>query len=302
MNEQYKKFIAAKLQKSGYTDIKNVPKSDYLIATTKGGAKVCVCCEYSEFDLFVEDVTALIKAKATFGCNAVLLVTNTSLSAEVKEFASSQKIIIKDNVVFSDGIKTVEEDSSVKLKEKTHKKNRKNSTNKLVFIFVILLLGIIIIQSIGSDNDPSSSMDDLQNDENIISEHDADFEQNTNGSLDNVKKWYEDQTASISQSLIDYSKNIDGLSALNVNSSRFRFGESNDWYDCHYTLGFVCIVDGVTYSGEARAFLKYQDDIVHWFHFEIFSNTGIQSLVEHYDDSYDQIIEEYYKELVGKYN
>ena len=41
---------------------------------------------------------------------------------------------------------------------------------------------------------------------------------------------------------------------------------------------------------------------VNWFHFEIFSNAGVQSLVEHYDDSYDQIIEDYYKELESKYN
>lgn len=45
--------------------------------------------------------------------------------------------------------------------------------------------------------------------------------------------------------------------------------------------------------------MKYQDNTVNWFHFEIFSNTGVQSLVEHYDDSYDQIIEDYYKELAG---
>lgn len=56
-----------------------------------------------------------------------------------------------------------------------------------------------------------------------------------------------------------------------------------------------------TYNGEARAFMKYQDDSVDWFHFEIFSNTGAQSLVDHYDDSYDQIIEDYYKELESLY-
>ncbi len=47
--------------------------------------------------------------------------------------------------------------------------------------------------------------------------------------------------------------------------------------------------------------MKYQDDSVDWFHFEIFSNTGAQSLVDHYDDSYDQIIEDYYKELESLY-
>ena len=46
--------------------------------------------------------------------------------------------------------------------------------------------------------------------------------------------------------------------------------------------------------------MKYQDDAVNWFHFEIFSDSGTP-LVEHYDDSYDQIIEDYYKELESLY-
>ena len=98
---------------------------------------------------------------------------------------------------------------------------------------------------------------------------------------------------------MEYAKSIDGLTSLNVDSSKFRFGEDSGWYDCHYTFIFTCKINGTTYNGEARAFMKYQDNTVNWFHFEIFSNTGVQSLVEHYDDSYDQIIEDYYKELAG---
>ena len=116
-----------------------------------------------------------------------------------------------------------------------------------------------------------------------------------------VKKWYESQISAVSQALIEYAKAVDGLTVLNVNSSRFRFGEDSGWYDCHYTFAFTCVVDGVSYPGEARAFMKYNDNTVNWFHFEIFSNNSATSLVEHYDDSYDKIIEDYYKELERTY-
>ena len=47
--------------------------------------------------------------------------------------------------------------------------------------------------------------------------------------------------------------------------------------------------------------LVKQDDNIQWFSFEIFDNDGIQSIVELYDDSYDQIIEDYYQELEAQY-
>ncbi len=118
-------------------------------------------------------------------------------------------------------------------------------------------------------------------------------------SLADVQRWYEKQTAAVSQALMDYSKSINGLTSLNVNSSRFFFG--GDWNDCYYKFTFTCNVDGENYLGEARAFLKHQDSVVNWFSFEIFDNDGIQSLVEHYDDNYDTIIEDYYKELAAQY-
>ena len=120
--------------------------------------------------------------------------------------------------------------------------------------------------------------------------------------LEDVRVWYDNQTAAVSQSLMDYANSVDGLSALNVDSSKFRFGEEDGWYDCHYTFQFSCKINGVNHIGEARAFVKYQDSTVNWFHFEIFSNEDIQSVVEHYDDSYDEIIEEYYKELKKQFD
>ena len=124
----------------------------------------------------------------------------------------------------------------------------------------------------------------------------------TNTTLTDVEEWYNNQTPTVSQSLMEYAKSVNGLTTLNVTSSQFRFGEEDGWYDCHYTFHFTCKINGVNYSGEARAFMEYQDSTINWFHFEIFSNTDIQPIVEHYNDSYDTIIENYYKELEDKYS
>lgn len=123
---------------------------------------------------------------------------------------------------------------------------------------------------------------------------------NTAVTLSDIQKWYENQMPAVGQTLTEYAQSVDGLSNLNVNSSRFFFG--GDWYDCYYKFSFTCKVNGVNHIGEARAFLKYQEDTVHWFSFEIFGNDSLQSVVELYDDSYDQIIEDYYKELESLYN
>ena len=138
----------------------------------------------------------------------------------------------------------------------------------------------------------------------VETKQDSNSSQNPNAktTLSDIKKWYNNQTSAVSQCLMEYANSVNGLSSLNVNSSKFRFGEDSGWYDCHYTFHFTCKINGVTHTGEARAFMKYQDSTVNWFHFEIFSNNSIQSIVEHYDDSYDKIIENYYKELQKKYN
>ena len=123
---------------------------------------------------------------------------------------------------------------------------------------------------------------------------------NTAVTLSDIQKWYENQMPAVGQALQEYALSVDGLSNLNVNSSQFFFG--GEWFDCYYKFSFTCKVNGVNHSGEARAFLKYQEDTVQWFSFEIFGNDSLQSVVELYDDSYDQIIEDYYKELESLYN
>lgn len=149
------------------------------------------------------------------------------------------------------------------------------------------------------DNQNDNTTDNSTNEQPTTSTTQKPEDQTT---MVDVQKWYENQIPAVSQALNEYAKSVDGLTVLNVNSSKFRFGEDSGWYDCHYTFAFTCKVNGVSYTGEARAFMKYNENTVNWFHFEIFSNSGVTSLVEHYDDSYDKIIEDYYKELESKYN
>ena len=184
------------------------------------------------------------------------------------------------------------------------------------FVAICLAAAVMTMVVMGNSMEPTSTgggsgTNDSQNTDVSNSNNDIDIDNsNTNTeneqegktTLADVKKWYDNQVPAVSQSLMEYAKSVNGLTGLNVDSSKFRFGEDSGWYDCHYTFYFTCKVNGVTHTGEARAFMEYETNTISWFHFEIFSNNSIQSVVEHYDDSYDQIIEDYYKKLVNQYN
>lgn len=171
--------------------------------------------------------------------------------------------------------------------------DRNSGLKKSSFVIICVIVAFVFFQ-VSSTYFMNESVDSQVNNSEITNE-----ESNENISLDGVQKWYEDQMPRVSQSLTEYAQNVNGLSNLNVSSSRFLFG--GEWSDCYYKFTFTCTVDGVNYVGEARAFEKYQDDNIQWFSFEIFDNDGIQSIVELYDDSYDQIIEDYYQELEAQY-
>lgn len=119
--------------------------------------------------------------------------------------------------------------------------------------------------------------------------------------LDEVEAWYLDQMPAVSQDLIEYAKVVNGISNFNVTEGKFFFGEEYGWYDCNYTFYFTCKVNGEACFGEARAFRKYNEDDIHWFHFEIAKDSDWSVVVEQYDDSADQMMEEHYKELKAQY-
>ena len=168
-----------------------------------------------------------------------------------------------------------------------------------VLICVILAFSLVgILAPLQSDLNESTVPSTIDNQETI--EIEADTESGEATTLSDVQAWYEKQMPAVGQKLSEYAQSVEGLSDLNVDSSRFLFG--GDYNDCYYKFSFHCKVNGVNHIGEARAFLKYQDSLVNWFSFEIFGNDSLQSVVELYDDSYDQIIEDYYKELEANYS
>lgn len=125
----------------------------------------------------------------------------------------------------------------------------------------------------------------------------------TEVTLISIEEWYQNQMPAVSQCLIDYAEAVDGLSSMNVVDCEFYFGEDEfGFYNCHYSMYFTCKVDGNDCTGEARGFLEYEGDTVNWFHFEIFRDSDLATLVEYYDDSYEQIEEDYLKELDSLYN
>ncbi len=180
-----------------------------------------------------------------------------------------------------------------KLNHSTKKEKKGKTSKKKAIIICIVLLFLLVGVISSSSNTPTN---------NPTSQDVDSTDANANISLNDIEEWYEDQMPAVSQSLIEHAKSVDGISAINVSDSEFRFGEDSGWYECHYTVHFTCKINGVVHSGESRAFLKYNEKDINWFHFEIFSNDDITSVVEHYDEEYDKIIEDYYKELISLYN
>lgn len=185
---------------------------------------------------------------------------------------------------------------------------RANGIKKIPFVLSCILIAFVLFGVVtGTSSSSSASQEDNQEEKESVSEVteqsniDAGDTTSETTTLSDIQTWYDSQLPGVSQLLIEYAQSVEGLSNMNITESTFHFGEDFGWYDCHYTLYFTCKIDGTACTGEARGFLKYQDTTLNWFHFEIFRDSDWATIVEHYDDSYDQIIEDYYKELEEQY-
>ncbi len=98
MNRNYKKFIAGKLQLSGFTELQDVPQTDYILCTAKNGVKVCVYCCYSERSIDSDAISDVAEAKKAFQCRAAMIITNAFLDDFAKEIAAEKKIAVKESV------------------------------------------------------------------------------------------------------------------------------------------------------------------------------------------------------------
>ena len=171
---------------------------------------------------------------------------------------------------------------------------------KSIFVLVCIIVAFISFGALMSTMDtttPSTSSVTTQTESNTPS---ASVE-NKKVSMTDIEKWYKNEMPTVSQNLIEYANGVKGISNINVTESKFRFGEQDGWYECHYTYYFTCKVNDEKCMGEARAFRKYNDSKIDWFHFEITRDSDWATIVEEYDESSDATIENYYKELVSQY-
>lgn len=183
MSTQYTKFVAKKLQASGFTDIKILPETEYcgadLTAVSKSGAPVCIKCEYDEFVVDESVVEDIVSAKTALGCRAAMIVTNSTFTDEAKNLAKQHGILLKEavaapqtsqspavtmeahNVNINSGVKSMvickhcgaKIAKAAKVCPKCGGKNKKPIYKRWWFIALAVFLGISIVGSLGGGDD-----------------------------------------------------------------------------------------------------------------------------------------------------
>ena len=197
-------------------------------------------------------------------------------------------------------------------KSSTFMFGKENGIKKNIFVWCCIIVAFVSFGAIMSTmethtdtNTPSAVSTqndvDIADDKNDTPTAAEQKQENEKVSFADIEKWYKNEMPTVSQSLIEYSNNVKGISNMNITDSKFRFGEEDGWYDCHYTYYFACKVNGQKCTGEARAFREYNDSNIDWFHFEIVRESDWATIVEEYDESSDATIENYYKALVEQY-
>lgn len=102
MNEKYIRFAADKLMRSGFTDIQYVSDDEQgadILATAKSGAHVCIKCVYTDKPVTANAVNDVYQAKKQYGCNAAMVITNSTFTEKAEEFAGKAKVSLKAGIV-----------------------------------------------------------------------------------------------------------------------------------------------------------------------------------------------------------
>lgn len=187
MSTQYTKFVARKLQASGFTDVKIIPESDFsgadITAVYKNGASVCVRCEYDEFIVDANVIEETLDAKTALGCRAAMVVTNSTFTDEARNLAKQNGILLKEavaapqsaqnpavtmeahNVNINSGVKSMvickhcgaKIAKTAKVCPKCGGKNKMPIYKRWWFIVLAVFLGISIIDSLGGGEDTQTS-------------------------------------------------------------------------------------------------------------------------------------------------
>ncbi len=98
MNEKYIRFAADKLSRAEFTDIQYVTDDEQgadILATAKSGAHVCIKCVYTDKPVTANAVNEAYQAKKAYGCNAAMVITNSTFTEKAEEFAGKAKVSLK---------------------------------------------------------------------------------------------------------------------------------------------------------------------------------------------------------------
>lgn len=166
MSERYTKFVAGKLQKSGFTDVQIIPEEDEefgadLLAVSKSGAKVCIKCCYSSQPVNASAVQTILAAKQYYKCNAAMIVTNSTFTEKAKAYAAEKRVSLKESIA----LPQVETNDKIKLPDSYSLSNAANNTKtkKPIYktVWFWLIVAFIIFWSIGKLNG-GTDVDDQQ--------------------------------------------------------------------------------------------------------------------------------------------
>ncbi len=292
INSGYMHFIISGASNKVHKSFQDLHNDENIILFSKD--------KYDEALLFKKIVEKTISTHTSTGDRSTVLPSQATLSSadELMKWKSlldngtitDDEFNIQKNKILRNASNTttytnITHDNDFRPNTSQNKKHNKNYNNKkiyviaaIVIVFCLIMLSIMISTDGTIENDKKDTL-----------------------SMIEINNWYEDKLPTVSKDLIEYANGIDGLNNINITDSKFRFGENSDTYECHYAFYFTCTVNDINCSGEARSFMKYNDTEINWFHFEIFTDQDWVTITEHYEDSYDQIINDYYMELLGKY-
>lgn len=102
---EYVKFVARKLMRSGYTDIRIMTEAENfgadIIAVTPKGQKVCVRCVYADDVVGTEEIAEAVSARRYYKTNGVLIATNWVFTNTAEEMAKQNHVALKQNFDFT---------------------------------------------------------------------------------------------------------------------------------------------------------------------------------------------------------
>ncbi len=194
------------------------------------------------------------------------------------------------------------------------KKPFSQKANRIWMVYCVVMTCIVFCVMSSKYTKQNDTESVIQQDADIIwsSPNLSNVEANENTvvlltTMTDVQSWYDGMSGSVAIAFEEYLSNqIITVSSIEhkitnakTSETKFMFGADDGWYDCHYVTYFTCKLGDMNCTGHARGFLEYLGDTVTWWSLEIDCNDIV--LIDDYNEEYDAIIEDYYKELYNTY-